>query len=241
MTEIGATHSQVNRPLLSEFTSVLAGLDWDVALLQEAPPRWFRGLATNLHASGALALTSRNLIPALQGRLADRNPDALASWEGGSNQLLVRGGRLVEVRRMTLTRVPERRRMLWARIEYPRGRVCVGNLHASAAVPVNAAAEVEAAAEQALAWAGGDPLILGGDMNLRPARNPEPFAALRDRFGLAAPTARDAIDHILAGGLETVEAPRRLKPERREVPGPGGRPIRLSDHTPVSAAFALGA
>jgi endonuclease/exonuclease/phosphatase family metal-dependent hydrolase len=212
-----------------------------VALLQEAPPRWFRPLAGALRASGALALTSRNLVPVLQRRLADWNPDLLASWEGGSNQLLVRGGRLLDVRRMTLASVPERRRMLWGRVEHPRGRVCVANLHASAAVPVNAAAEVEAAAEQALAWAGGDPLVFGGDLNLRPARNPEPFAALRDRFGLAAPTARDAIDHILAGGLETVEAPRRLKPERRELPGPQGRAIRLSDHTPVSAAFALSA
>ena len=220
---------------------MLAGLNWDVALLQEAPPRWFRPLAASLRASGALALTSRNLLPPLQRRLADWNPDLLASWEGGSNQLLVRGGRLVEVRRMTLTRVPERRRMLWVRVELPAARICVANLHASAAVPVNAAREVEAAAEQALAWAGADPLVFGGDMNLRPARNPEPFAALRDRFGLAAPTARDAIDHVLARGLETVEPARRLKPERREVPGPGGRPLRLSDHTPVSAAFALAA
>ena len=40
-TERGATHVQVNRPLLDEFARVLDGLEWDVALLQEAPPRWF--------------------------------------------------------------------------------------------------------------------------------------------------------------------------------------------------------
>ena len=38
-----------------------------------------------------LALTSRNVVPVLQGRVADWNPDLIASWEGGSNQLLVRG------------------------------------------------------------------------------------------------------------------------------------------------------
>ena len=63
VTERGATHAQVNRPLFEEFVRVLAGLEWDVALLQEAPPRWFRSLARRLGASGALGLTSRNLLP----------------------------------------------------------------------------------------------------------------------------------------------------------------------------------
>ena len=44
-TERGATHAQVNRPLLDEFAHVLDGFEWDIALLQEAPPRWFRELA----------------------------------------------------------------------------------------------------------------------------------------------------------------------------------------------------
>ena len=41
-TERNETHAQVNRPLLDEFGDVLDGLEWDLALLQEAPPRWFR-------------------------------------------------------------------------------------------------------------------------------------------------------------------------------------------------------
>src|SRR5918994_1355729 len=142
-TERNATHAQVNRPLLPEFALVLDRLDWDVALLQEAPPRWFRALARRTCSSGALALTSRNLVPALQRRLADLNPDLLASSEGGSNQLLVRRpGRILEVRRMRLARRPERRTMLWARVELPTGRVCVANLHASAGLPQAATAEV---------------------------------------------------------------------------------------------------
>ena len=42
ITERNATHAQVNRSLLEEFGRVLNGFEWDVALLQEAPPRWFR-------------------------------------------------------------------------------------------------------------------------------------------------------------------------------------------------------
>jgi endonuclease/exonuclease/phosphatase family metal-dependent hydrolase len=236
VTERGATHAQVNRPLLDEFARLLARFDWEIALLQEAPPRWFRPLARRLGASGALALTSRNLLPPLQWRLADLNPDLLASWEGGSNQLLVRG-RIGEVRRMTLTRRPERRRMLWARLRLSESRVCVANLHASAGLPRRAAAEVEAAAECAVAWADGDPLVFGGDLNLRPRREPEPFARLRERFDLRDPTDPDAIDHVLVRGLGVAERPRRLPPESREVSEPDGLRVRLSDHAPVLAEF----
>ena len=226
----------MNRPLLDEFARLLAGFDWEIALLQEAPPRWFRPLARRLGASGALALTSRNLLPPLQWRLADLNPDLLASWEGGSNQLLVRG-RIGEVRRMTLTWRPERRRMLWTRLRLPEGRVCVANLHASAGLPRRAAAEVEAAAECAVAWADGDPLVFGGDLNLRPRGDPEPFARLRERFDLRDPTDPDAIDHVLVRGLGVAERPRRLPPESREVSEPDGLRVRLSDHAPVLAEF----
>ena len=237
VTERNATHAQVNRPLLDEFVQLIAGIEWDVALLQEAPPRWFRTLSTRLGASGALALTSRNLLPLGQRRLADWNPDLLASSEGGSNQLLVRG-RILEVRRMMLARRPERRRMLWARLELPAARVCVANLHATAGVALQAAAEVEAAASRAVGWARGDPLVFGGDLNLRPCREPEPFLRLRERFDLAEPTAPDAIDHLLGRGLDVVERPRRLPPELRELTDRDGLLLRLSDHAPVTATFS---
>jgi endonuclease/exonuclease/phosphatase family metal-dependent hydrolase len=238
-TERDATHAQVNRPLLPEFALWLDDHEWDVALLQEAPPRWFRPLARRTRSSGALALTSRNLLPALQRRLADWNPDLLASSEGGSNQLLVRApGRILGVRRLQLARRPERRRMLWARLELAAGRLCVANLHASAS-PDAAAREVEWAAERAVAWAGGEPLILGGDFNLRPARTPEPFAALSSRFGLGEPTDPRAIDHLLVRGLDVEERPRRLPPDERELTEPDGLQIRLSDHAPVVARFSL--
>jgi endonuclease/exonuclease/phosphatase family metal-dependent hydrolase len=234
-TERDASHAQVNRPLMDEFAGLLDGLEWDVALLQEAPPRWFAELARRTRSSGVRVLTSRNWWPALQGRLADWNPDLLASSEGGSNQILVRSpGRVLEHRRLTLARWPERRRMQWVRLD---GGICVANLHASAGQADKAAAEVLRAAEAAVDWSGAAPLVFGGDLNLRPARDPEPFAVLRERLELGEPTAPRAIDHLLARGLRVAEPPRQLPPEQREPPDADGLRIRLSDHTPVVAGF----
>jgi endonuclease/exonuclease/phosphatase family metal-dependent hydrolase len=238
VTERNETHAQVNRLLLDEFGGWLAEREWDVALLQEAPPRWFRALALRTRAHGVRVLTSRNWCPPLQRRVADWNPDLIASWEGGSNQLLVRPpARMLEHRRLTLRYGPEQRRMQAAKLALPEGRVWVANLHASAGRPELASAEVEVAASAADLWSGGEPLVLGGDFNLRPRREPEPFTRLRERFGLGEPTAPGAIDHLLARGLDVTERPRRLAPEERELPGPNGLSIRPSDHAPLIAAF----
>ena len=239
-SERNATHVQVNRPLLTEFAEVLDGLEWDIALLQEAPPGWFAELGRRTRSSGVLVRTSRNLPGPLQRFLAEFNPDLIASWEGGSNQILVRHpGRVTDHRRLTLARRPEQRRTHWASLELPEGRTCAANLHASAGLPERAAGEVVRAAEYAVTWSDGRPLVFGGDLNLRPRRNPEPFAELRERFGLGEPTAPDAIDHLLVRGLEVAERPRRLAPERRELVQAGGLRLRLSDHAPVAAAFGL--
>ncbi len=230
----GATHVQVNRPLFEEFARLIDGLEWDVALLQEAPPRWFAELARRTRSSGVRVLTSRNWCPPVQGRLADFNPDLIASSEGGSNQIMVRlPGRVVEHRRLALALRPERRRMHWVRLELPDGPLCVANLHASAGLRRKAAAELIRAAGAAVEWSGPDPLVFGGDLNLRPARDPEPFAELRERFGLGEPTAPHAIDHLLARGLTVTARPRRLDPAERELTdetgcGSGSPTTRLS-------------
>ncbi len=238
-TERNATHVQVNRPLLEEFIRVLDGLAWDVALLQEAPPRWFGELLRRTVSVGVRALTSRNVCSPVQGVLADWNPDLIAAWEGGSNQILLRPpGRILEHRLLTVARRPERRRIHWARVELADGRtLCVANLHASAGRPAQAAAEVVAAAGAAVEWSGPAPLVFGGDFNLRPQAQPEPFALLKQRFGLGEPTAPDAIDHVLVRGLQIAEPARRLPPERRELPAPDGRRLRLSDHRLIAVKF----
>jgi endonuclease/exonuclease/phosphatase family metal-dependent hydrolase len=241
VTELGATHVQVNRVLREEFMGWIAEHDWDVALLQETPPLWFRALGRRARSHGVRVLTSRNVLPPLQRAAANLNPDLVASWEGGSNQLFVRApGRVLEQRNMTLTLRPERRRMIWARVRLPGGEtVCVANLHASAGLPHKAAGEVIAAAGSAVEWSAGDPLVFGGDLNLRPANDPLPFAELRERFRLGDATGPQAIDHVLARDLEVVERPRRLPAEERELPHPGGLRLRLSDHAPVIASVEV--
>lgn len=232
----------MNRSLLDEFAGWIAERDWDLALLQEAPPRWFRPLAERSRAHGALALTSRNTGAFARRLAAELNPDLIASGEGGSNQLLVRPpGRIAELRRVTLARRPERRRMLFAEVELAGGRsLCVANMHATASVGDRAAApEVERAAALAVEWAGERPLIFGGDLNLRRHSAPRLFEQLRERHGLAAPTDPRAIDHLLVRGLELVAPPRRLRPEERELRGADGLAIRLSDHAPVLARFSM--
>ena len=241
VTERNTTHVQVNRVLRDEFAGWIADHDWDVAMLQETPPLWFRHFGRRARSNGVRVLTSRNVIPGLQRLGANLNPDLIASWEGGSNQLFVRApGRIVEHREMTLTREPERRTMVWARVRLAGGAtVCVVNLHASAGLPDKATAELLAAAANAVEWSGGDPLVFGGDTNVRPARNPEVFEQLGERFGLGDPTGSQAIDHILARGLEVVERPRRVPPERRELRERDGLRLRLSDHAPVIASFEV--
>jgi hypothetical protein len=115
--------------------------------------------------------------------------------------------------------------------------VCIANLHAPAGRRAHASKVVVAAAAVAAAFAEGAPLVFGGDLNLRPAQDPEPFEQLRERFGLGEPTAPDAIDHLLARGLRVAEPPRRLGAGRRELRAASGRVVRLSDHAPVTATF----
>jgi endonuclease/exonuclease/phosphatase family metal-dependent hydrolase len=237
MPERHATHVQVNRGLERELGAVLAAADWDVALLQECPPRLAGPLASACGAEAHRVLTSRNSLAPLRALAARLNPDLIASNEGGSNLTLLRpGGALGRIEERREVEVhsgrPERRAMALTRTE---SGVCLANLHASTA-PGPAAEDVLLAAGEADRFAGGAPLLLGGDLNLRPGQAPEVFAALAERFELRGPTGPDAIDHLLARGLRTVSAPAAWAPERREVEN-RGLAIRLSDHAPVEAVF----
>jgi endonuclease/exonuclease/phosphatase family metal-dependent hydrolase len=235
------THWQVNRDLFDEFATVLASASWDVALLQECPPRWSAGLAEACGASGHAVATSRNALGWLRGTLARINPDLIASNEGGSNLTLVRGS-IVERRELVLTAGPrpERRVMAFtrARVGDPGVELCVANLHASAGLGRRGEAEREVltAAGHACEWAGSMPLIFGGDLNLRPAET-SIYDVLAERHGLRGTTAPDVLDHLLTHNLEPVGEPEPWPPERREVRSQG-RAIRLSDHAAVEARFA---
>jgi endonuclease/exonuclease/phosphatase family metal-dependent hydrolase len=246
VTERNATHVQVNRPLLDEFAAVLGAAAWSVCLLQEVPRPWAGPLAERCGAEAHAVRTSRNQLAGLRRRLAVWNPDLMQSWEGGSNLTLVRPPwRIAQRDAVLLNPLPrrglrERRRMVITTITRDDAELCVGNLHATAGNRAQAEADVRHAAERALGFAASRPLILGGDFNLRP-RETQVFEELERRFGLAGPTAGDAIDHLLARGLEVAEPPHRWPAERRELesrePASGSLRLRLSDHAPVEAAF----
>jgi endonuclease/exonuclease/phosphatase family metal-dependent hydrolase len=241
ITERNSNHVQVNRGLEAEFAAMLGGVEWDVALLQETPPRFMWSLAEACDAEAHRVLTSRNRLGRLRATAARLNPDLIASGEGGSNLTLVRPsgplGAIVERRELAIHEgKPERRAMAFTRTA---SDVCVANLHATNDFPELAAKDVLLAARAATGWAGERPLLLGGDLNLRPAESPDVFETLRERFGLAPPTAPGAIDHLLVRGLEVLHPPTPWPPERREV-RQGERALRLSDHTPVEARFATG-
>ena len=240
LTERNQTHAQVNRSLRREFIAVIAGTEWDVALLQEFPPRWARGLADACAADHHRELTSRNSLAPLRAVATLINPDLIGSNEGGSNLTLVRPetlGTITERRRLILAPgpEPERRVMAFTRTE---AGVCVANLHASTG-PANRAraeAELRQAAERTIEWAAGAPVILGGDLNVRP-RDSTVYDELGEPFGLRAPAAPDSLDHLLVNGLEVVEPPVAWGPENREVVRADGLRLRLSDHAPVQATF----
>jgi endonuclease/exonuclease/phosphatase family metal-dependent hydrolase len=237
-----AGHAAVNRVLRDEFSTVLAREPWDLALLQEAPPHWARDLAAAAGASGASVLTSRNAGAVVRRRLAAWNPDLIASGEGGSNQILARGGwRIAETRRLTLTVLPERRRLLWARLEHPdHGALTAATLHATAHDPAAAARDVVRAARAACSWSADLPLVFGGDLNLRMVELPDVFDSLRADLGLEGARPGHAIDHVLVRGLAAVSPPTALDAARRELGEPDGRLLRLSDHAPVAATYSVG-
>ncbi len=236
--ERNATHIQVNRDLEAEFAALLASWEWDVALLQECPPRYAEPLAMATGAEGHRVLTSRNSLAPLRRAAAALNPDLIASGEGGSNLTLVRAsgalGGIEEHRELAIHEGrPERRAMAFTRTG---SGICVANLHATNDIPDLAAEDVVRAATAASEWAGEAPLLFGGDLNLRPGESPALFEELEKGFGLTGTTAADAIDHLLVSGLAQVEPPTRWPGERREVEC-GGLALRLSDHAPVECSL----
>jgi endonuclease/exonuclease/phosphatase family metal-dependent hydrolase len=246
ITERNATHLQVNRNLYASFAEVLDSAGWDVALLQECPPRWARPLAERCGADLHRVLTSRNSFALLRRLGAMLNPDLIGSNEGGSNLTLLRRewGEIVERRDLVLRSgpVPERRTLAFSRLRpsaEPEVEVCVANLHASAGPALSRFSEEEAllAAERCVELAAGAPLILGGDLNLRPAETGV-YDELAERFGLRGTAAAHSLDHLLSRGVEPLRPPRAWTPEEREV-SRGAHAIRLSDHAPVEAEFRL--
>jgi len=231
-TETNKTHAQVNRDLWRDYTDMLCAAEWDIAILQECPPRWEPGFSRECAADSFRALTSRNWLERLSWAIARHWPDLIGSSEGGSNLILARGdaGKIIDRRELTVRRRrPERRTVAFAKLECG---LCVSNIHASTAVP-RAEEELLMAGEKAVEWAGDSPLVFGGDMNVRPYQS-KVYDQLAERYGLEGITATDSIDHLLVRAAEVTSPPRAWPPEAREIRDEAtGLALRLSDHAPV--------
>jgi endonuclease/exonuclease/phosphatase family metal-dependent hydrolase len=200
------------RDLLDDFAVALAGWEWDVALLQEVPPWWPEPLAHRLDAEYRQVLTSRNGLLPVRRAIAIRRPDAIKSNGGGANAILARRDRIVAHRSRRLCRLPERR---WAHGVRLACGIWVANLHATAHHPGAARRDGRLAAASALEWAAGEPIVFGGDFNLRDPG----FDGLRCVGG------RD-VDHVFVAGMEPIG---------------GGVEVlergRLSDHPPLAVTL----
>ncbi len=208
----GRTVPPSGRSQLDAFAARLSGWAWDAALLQEVPPWWTVALAHACGAGSRSVLTSRYLLLPARRALSARNPDLLRANGGGCNAILVRGEAMLEHRTLRLARMPERR---WAHGVRLAGGTWVVNLHATTRAPERALAETRRAAAAAQGWAGGAPLVLGGDLNItgRPQLPGLDYAA------------GNHVDHLYAAGL-----------------GPAGSEVlehgALSDHAPVVAELS---
>ena len=200
------------RDLTGEFATVIADWEWEVALLQEVPPWWGRGLGEAAGASARTALTSRNALLPLRKVIATRLPDVIKSNGGGANTILVRGQAVTEHRRATLRWWPERRVVHAVRTA---DGAWWANFHAQVHSEERALADARKAARALLNWSAGvGPLVLGGDANVR-----KPVAPGFTHLG------GNHIDHVLASGWKRVGA-RRLDAGT------------LSDHAPVIVEIA---
>lgn len=208
----GRSPALAGRDLLPEFSAALAGWEWDVALLQECPPWWPAALAAAAGAQQRTRLTARNSFGPVRRALAVRWPDVMRSWGGGCNAILVRGAVIAEHREHRLAWLPESRWMHGVRLA---DGGWVVNVHATTGNDAQAETECVEAAQVAVRWAAGAPLVFGGDLNLR---HPPVMPGLQRVAG-------NYVDHIFADRA-TKGRQRVLERER----GP------LSDHAPVLVA-----
>lgn len=201
--------------LTTEFVAALSGWEWDVALLQEVPPWWPPLLASACGADERHVLTSRNSLLTLRRALAERRPDIAKSSGGGANAILVRpsAGEVTAHAQRRLRIRPERRRVHAVRLELDEGPLWIANVHAQVRPHSLTRADLRGAGRAVQTWAGGEPHLLAGDLNV-----PDPeVAGFNDAGG-------HEVDRFLLG--PGVAAAGRVEVLER----PGG----LSDHAPVA-------
>ena len=159
------------------------GWEWDLALLQEVPPWWPARLAAELGAEQRMVLTSRNAGLRLRRAVAVRWPDAdqvkrrwLQRDPGAASGRWITAHR---TRRLSL--LPERRWVHGVRLAAASGSAICTRPRTQR--------QVRAPRRRRPAWAGGMPILLGGDFNLR--------GLALDQFAYAG---GHGVDHVFVHG-----------------------------------------
>ena len=160
----------------------------------------------------------------VQALIADRNPDLIASWEGGSNLTLVRAPARTGPRSPTACTPRHPARAADDGVHPAAAGLCVANLHASAARAGGRGGAARGGADRAASWAAADAADLSAATSTCARRSsPHVFDAPRSASTASRGHRRPGRSTTCSSrGLEMIEPPRQWPPERREVPDPTG-------------------
>lgn len=225
----GRTEPPTRANLLPAFGAVLAAAEWEVVGLQEVPPWWAGPLGVATGASVRTVRTSlwRSALPAAQAAIHDRDPERIGVRGAGMNVLLVRpgAGRIDQHRTAVLRRATQRRTLHAVRLVRPSGRgIWIANVHTHNRPEAAAERDLGLALRRAASWAGGERLVLLGDLNLLDPRS------LADGYGYAWLHGQ-RVDHLLGRGLRAAGGAYA----RRIQPRPG---LTMSDHRLIGVRIA---
>ncbi len=247
----GPDYGHARRKLLAEMAALMTAGDPQIVMLQEVPVwaaaflREHTGMGVTLaHSYGAHIPFVHVPLPLAAGEwLGNALPDVVKTQFEGQAQAVLYGSELVLV---SARRVPINTRRLLrgepriaqlVRLRHRRlgTEFVVGNLHVDAHDPDP---QIEAASWATEQFARGAPMVFGGDLNVRAGS-----LALRrlNARGWAEQPVAQGVDHLYVRGL-TLDGPvERWAPKRRDLQQEGGRPLRLSDHSPVEARVSFDA
>ena len=196
----GRSRPATSADLVDEFAGALAERPWEVCGLQEVPPWWAAELASALGASARSARTSlaRASLPAAQERIHRRDPETLGVRGAATNVLLVRpqAGQIVDHRVARLRRLPQRRSVHAVRLRRASDGAhwWVANVHTHNRPESEAAADTILALRLIASWAGAEPVVLLGDLNLAA---PQGLARVEGWDYLSG----HRVDHVLGRGV----------------------------------------
>ena len=208
-----ATHVQVNRPLLDEF-AVLDRLEWDVALLQEAPPRWFGELArrTPLERRARAHVAQLVALAAAASSRTEPRPDRVERGRLEPDARARPGRDRGAPRRCTLTpaagAAPD---AVGALTSTAADRVRGEPARLGADCPSRRARAGRRRGAGAVEWSGATRSCSAATSTCARRATRSRSRSCASASASASRPARTAIDHLLARGLEVVERPRRLR------------------------------